>query len=109
MDKKNNASMTNTMGFSTMKDKHNKKQGNILKMPKQHKSSSKINLEKLHTEASTKLININNLHRGSKTKNQNEIERIMHVRQNKEIKKYVSKIEAQAAESVNLDLKAIKT
>ena len=69
----------------------------------------KINLEKLHTEASTKLININNLHRGSKTKNQNEIERIMHVRQNKEIKKYVSKIEAQAAESVNLDLKAIKT
>ena len=78
-------------------------------MPKQHKSSSKINLEKLHTEASTKLININNLHRGSKTKNQTEIERIMHVRQNKKIKKIFSKIEAQAAESVNLDLKAIKT
>ena len=62
-------------------------------MPNRNKSNSKINLEKLNTEASKNLININNLHRGSKTKNQNEIERIMNVRQTKELKKYVSKIE----------------
>jgi len=32
----------------------------------------------------------------------------MHVRQNKELKRYVSKIEKEAAESINLDLKAIR-
>ena len=67
-----------------------------------------IEQEKINEEASKNLININNLHRGSKTKNQNEIERIMHVRQNKELKRYVSKIEKEAAESINLDLKAIR-
>jgi hypothetical protein len=77
---------------------------------RREKSGSKINLEKLHTEASTKLININNLHRGSKTKNQDEIEKIMHVRQTKQMKKHISKIEREkeGTESINLDLKAIK-
>jgi hypothetical protein len=73
-----------------------------------NKSGSRINLDKLHTEASTKLININNLHRGSKTKNQTEIDRIMQVRLNKEQKRQLCKIEKEETESINLDLKAIK-
>ena len=49
-------------------------------MHNKNKSTSKINLDKIHSEASTKIININNLHRGSKTKNQSEIEKIMNVK-----------------------------
>jgi len=73
-------------------------------MHKSQKSCSKLNLEKLHNEASTKLININNLHRGSKTKTQSEIDRIMNVRLTKEHKRQLSKLEKTGCESINLDL-----